>query len=357
MTPTRSVGFFDGRSFNDPHRRSAPETSLHRQPVGHDSFGAEQQQPGKQQIPPDALGRLLRIVGRRRRAVRPPSPPARPSAAAAISCGSIGVRSDSARSTLLATTTGVVGISSLRAELVKALFGQLEHLGTVAVERDARARRRQRDAGDVGALGRRLEPGVDDVADRPPRPRLAIRAEVADDAMDEGDEDRLRARDRSTSCRASTSTSTRGRSRPGARASAGCPSSKRASVAAPWDRGDAADSRRSAPTRSHRSAVRETLRTADGRIRARRAARRAPRDRSTAAPGTPGRMSATDGQVARSPATMNSPPPRWTNVCEPLGGRLRNRRVVEDDDRRGGEILGRERIGRADLGLDPRAPR
>ena len=39
---------------------------------------------------------------------------------------------------------------------------------------------------------------------------------------------------------------------------------------------------------------------------------------------------------------------------QPFGGRLRDRRVVEDDDRGRGEILAGQRVGLTDLGLDPR---
>ncbi len=86
--------------------------------------------------------------------------------------------------------------------------------------------------------------------------------------------------------------------------------------------------------------------------RARRGAPRRRGIRSTAAPGTPGRMSATDGQVARSPAMTNNPPPRWTNRLQPLRRRLRDRRVVEDHDRRRRDVLARERVGLTGLGVD-----
>ena len=45
--------------------------------------------------------------------------------------------SDSARSTLLATTTGALGGAPLRTNLVEALLSQFEHVRPLAVERDA----------------------------------------------------------------------------------------------------------------------------------------------------------------------------------------------------------------------------
>ena len=164
---------------SNPHRRSAPRILANQlTPTAgwHDSFGREQQQPGKQQIPPEALRRSCAssVGGASGPAV---SPPARPSAAAAISCGSSGGQVGLGQIDVARHDDRRLGVASLRADLVEALLGQLEHLGPSPSSDIARAGGRQRHARDRRtAVAGACTAGIDDVADRQPAAGLAIGA-------------------------------------------------------------------------------------------------------------------------------------------------------------------------------------
>ena len=144
-------------------REHLPASDLHRSrsrnPVPDERFEPQNHHARKQQIPPDALVAFL-LHGRSSRQFVPggAAPPARPSAPATSSCGSIGVRSDSPRSTLLATVIGGGASRPCAAHLVETLLGQLEHVRPFSVERHALTRRGQHDA-RLDLAGRARESG------------------------------------------------------------------------------------------------------------------------------------------------------------------------------------------------------
>ena len=338
----------------------APSVILRpRHAVRYERFGRQQQAAGHEEVPPDPL--RLRPAIRHwdecpttRQPRRPPGD-RRDEFAADPSA----VRSDSAGSTLLATTVGVAGGRTLRADVIEALF------------ESARARRPRRSSctrcagrrdgdhpGPGSAVGCRRRPRRrHDLAHRGERRPLAEVRQVPTAVLMNGRNTGFTGKSFHPRSSVDAHTSTRP-SPVFPSTSAGAPSSNRASDARRWHARACDRHRTAAAEKSPLRGARNSSNTGwlySSAPSAHGGARRAIDDRAGRGRQRAGERRAATSRAARQPGTARRR--AVTNCRRRAAERFVHRNVVQHDDTGAARIGVGERLGRADGQIEARLRR